>query len=70
MKLECVIETEPNAAFRTRNLSPFPTAIFEVASAQYRTALIGLADWRITFVCFGMAKHFFSKKTRMPACVC
>lgn len=51
--------TEPNAAFKTRNLSPFPTAIFEVASAQYITALIGLADLRIIFACFGTGRHFF-----------
>lgn len=59
MKFECVIETEPNAALKTGNLSLFPTAIFEVASAQYRTALIGLADLRIMFVCFWIGKDFF-----------
>lgn len=49
MKLECVIDAEPNPAFKSSNLSPFPTAIFEVASARYRTALIRLADLRIIF---------------------
>lgn len=56
---ECVVETEPNAAFKIRNLSPFPTDIFEVASAQYINALMGLANLRIKFVCFRTGDHFF-----------
>lgn len=57
----CVIETEPNPASKIRYLSLFPTAIFEVASAQYITALTRLADLRIVFVCFGIGKHCIKK---------
>lgn len=59
---ECVIETEPNAAFKIRNLSPFPTHTFEVASAQCINALIGLADLRLKFV--SELEITFAKKLR------
>lgn len=66
MKLECVAETELNAAFKTRDLSPFPTAMFEVASAQCVTALIGLADLRVICVSGLELEDAFSKK---PTCL-
>lgn len=69
LKLEGVIESEPNAAFKTRVLSSFPTAIFELASVQYITALIRLADFEdYIYLFWNWKTHFL--KTHMPSHVC
>lgn len=65
-KLECVIETEPNPAFKITYLSPFPTAIFWSSKCSVYNCFDQISRFE-DYVCLFWNWQTLPKKT--PTCL-